>query len=89
MVVSFALGLAETVTNPFNDGFFTSGRHSAVAATTACPGVFGSGAFPGNAGKVRIDPKIGGACNTHGVDSMRFLLPSLWNPKTSSCWTPL
>ncbi|KAJ7967178.1 protein EXORDIUM-like [Quillaja saponaria] len=89
MVISLASGLAETVTNPFNTGFFTPGRHDAVEATTACPAMFGTGAFPGNAGKVRIDPKTGGAFNAHGVKGRQFLLPALWNPKTSSCWTPL
>ncbi|KAL5568258.1 hypothetical protein UlMin_024833 [Ulmus minor] len=91
MVMSLAAGLADAVTNPFNSGFFQMGVEHAgrLGAGTVCRGMFGSGAFPGYPGKVRVDPKSGGAFNAHGVRGKKFLLPALWNPKTSSCWTPI
>ncbi|PON49523.1 Phosphate-induced protein [Trema orientale] len=91
MIVSLASGLADAVTNPFNTGFFQAGGGHAglVGAGTVCQGMFGSGAFPGYTGKIRVDPKSGGAFNSHGVKGKKFLLPAVWNPATSSCWTPV
>ncbi|EXB29148.1 hypothetical protein L484_019671 [Morus notabilis] len=92
MIVLLASGLADAVTNPFNNAFFTFGSGpnvGPVGAGTACWGMFGSGAFPGYTGKIRVDPKSGGAFNTHGVRGNKFLLPALWNPASSSCWTPV
>ncbi|KAF3432650.1 hypothetical protein FNV43_RR23752 [Rhamnella rubrinervis] len=91
MVMSLASGLADAVTNPYNTGFYQAGpRHAGfVGAGTVCKGMFGSGAFPGYTGKVRVDPKTGGAFNIHGVKGTKFLLPALWNPVTSACWTPM
>ncbi len=92
MVVHFASGLAGAVTNPFKTGFFqlgTKNDHELVEAATACPNIFGSGALPGYTGKVRVDPANGGAFNTHGYKGMQFLVPAIWNPRTSSCWTPM
>ncbi|XP_038887064.1 protein EXORDIUM-like 2 [Benincasa hispida] len=88
MVVSLASGLASVVTNPFQTGLFTLGDKAIVIeASTACPGMFGTGAAPGYTGKVAVDPRTGGAYNAVGVRGKKFLLPALWNPKTSSCWT--
>ncbi|GLT95067.1 hypothetical protein SLE2022_127720 [Rubroshorea leprosula] len=87
MVVAFASALAEVVTNPFNSGFYQGRETDPVGAAMACRGIFGSGAFPGNAGKVRIDPKTGGAFNAHGNKNKKFLLPAIWDPRTSTCWT--
>lgn len=92
MIVLLASGLADAVTNPFNNGFFAMGSHrhaGKVGAGTVCQGIFGSGAFPGYTGKIRVDPRSGGAFNTHGIRGKKFLLPALWNPATSSCWTPV
>ncbi|KAG6588334.1 Protein EXORDIUM-like 2, partial [Cucurbita argyrosperma subsp. sororia] len=88
MVISLASGLASVVTNPFSTGFFQLGQKaSVIEASTACPGMFGSGASPGNTGKVLVDPLNGGAYNVVGLRGKKFLLPALWNPKTASCWT--
>lgn len=91
MVMSLASGLADAVTNPYSTGFYQPGpRHVGVlGAGTSCKGMFGSGAFAGYTGKVRVDPKTGGAFNFHGVNGTKFLLPALWNPATSACWTPM
>ncbi|KAF8008846.1 hypothetical protein BT93_K2484 [Corymbia citriodora subsp. variegata] len=89
MVVSFATALAATVTNPYDDGFYGGSLFERTEAGTACPHMFGSGAFPGYTGKVRVDPATGGAFNARGFKGRKFLLPAVWNPITSSCWTPL
>ncbi|XP_010250255.1 PREDICTED: protein EXORDIUM-like 2 [Nelumbo nucifera] len=88
MVINFAAALASLVTNPYNTGYYTpDGPHCQLEAVTICPKMFGTGAFPGYAGKVRIDPATGGAFNAHGSGGKKFLLPAIWDPKTSSCWT--
>ncbi|CAK9309375.1 unnamed protein product [Citrullus colocynthis] len=88
MVVSLASGLASVVTNPFETGLYQLGeKANMIEASTACPGMFGTGAAPGNTGKVAVDPRTGGAYNAIGFKGKKFLLPALWNPKTSSCWT--
>ncbi|KAM1124561.1 hypothetical protein ACFX2B_039474 [Malus domestica] len=83
MLLNFASGLAATVTNPFNTGFFKPGRKSdPVEAGTAC-----CGAVPGKTDKVEVDHATGGSYNAVGEKGMKFMLPVVWNPRTSSCWT--
>ena len=90
MLLNFASGLAATVTNPFNTGFFKPGRKSdPVEAATACENIFGSGAVPGKTGKVEVDRATGGSYNAVGEKGMKFMLPAVWNPRTSSCWTAM
>ncbi|KAL0552947.1 hypothetical protein IC582_006824 [Cucumis melo] len=88
MVVALASGLASVVTNPYLTGLYQLGeKANMIEASTACPGMFGTGATPGYPGKVAVDPHTGGAYNAVGFKGKKFLLPALWNPKTSSCWT--
>ncbi|XP_014499419.1 protein EXORDIUM-like [Vigna radiata var. radiata] len=83
MVKLLAGGLAGAVTNPMGDGFYTSVRGNHVyEATSMCPDVFASVEVP-------VDPVTGGSYNVVGDKGTKFLLPAIWNPKTSSCWTPL
>lgn len=89
MVIHFASALAETVTNPFNNGFFSTSFGQESQAARVCMGYFASGAFPGYPGNVRVDPYTGGAFNAHGLKNSKFLLPALWDPKTDDCWTVL
>ncbi|KAF5749248.1 phosphate-responsive 1 family protein [Tripterygium wilfordii] len=89
MVVAFASSLVDLVTNPFSTGFYQGQQANPIEASSACKRIFGSGAFEGYTGKLRVDPSNGGAFNTHGVEGRKFLLPAIWNPKTSSCWTLL
>ena len=89
MVISFASALAGLVTNPYNDGFYDGPESDPKEASTICHGIFGSGAFPGYTGKVRVNPSNGGCFNAHGLKGKKFLLPALWDPKTSSCWTTM
>ncbi|MBA0654761.1 hypothetical protein Goklo_021697 [Gossypium klotzschianum] len=87
MVIALATTLADTVTNPLNTGFYDGPPKNSTGVGTACKAIFGSGAFPGNPGKVHIDAHTGGSFNAHGIKDKKFLLPAIWNPKTSSCWT--
>ncbi|KAF8379046.1 hypothetical protein HHK36_028473 [Tetracentron sinense] len=87
MVISLASVLAATVTNPYGTGFFQGPASAPLEAVSACPGAYGSGAYPGYAGKVLVDPTTGGSYNAHGVNGRKFLLPALWDPLTSACST--
>ncbi|KAJ4828110.1 hypothetical protein Tsubulata_007155 [Turnera subulata] len=87
MVISFASGLAEIVTNPFMDGFQMKAVRNPIEAGCACQGIFGSGAVPGKPGKVLLDPTSGGSYNAYGSKGRKFLIPAIWNPITKSCFT--
>ncbi|URE19834.1 Phosphate-induced protein 1 conserved region [Musa troglodytarum] len=56
-------------------------------AATACPGVYGKGAYPGYAGDLLVDPATGASYNAHGARGRKYLLPALFDPSTSSCST--
>ncbi|XP_065853942.1 protein EXORDIUM-like [Euphorbia lathyris] len=87
MLIAFAQGLVNIVTNPFSSGFFQSNDTQTIEPASACPRIFGTGSFPGYIGKIRIDPDTGGVFNAHGNNGTKFLLPAIWDPKTHSCWT--
>ncbi|CAL0300817.1 unnamed protein product [Lupinus luteus] len=88
MVINLATLLAGTVTNPFNKGYF-EGPVAAPSyeAVTACAGIFGSGAYPGYAGRVIVDKSSGASYNAHGVNGRKYLLPAMWDPQSSACKT--
>ncbi|OUZ99621.1 Phosphate-induced protein 1 [Macleaya cordata] len=87
MVVNLASLLAGTVTNPFRDGYYQGSADAPLEAASACPGVYGKGAYPGYAGDVLVDLSSGGSYNAHGVNGRKYLLPALFDPSTSSCST--
>lgn len=87
MVINLGTVLAGTVTNPFNNGYFQGPETAPLEAVSACTGVFGSGAYPGYPGKVLVDKSSGASYNVHGVNGRRFLVPAMWDPKTSTCRT--
>lgn len=102
LVIQLATGLADLVANPASTEYLFKSElpynnadvnHSSstyiLDPATLCTRVFGSGAFPGFTGKIRIDPVTGGAFNSHGINHLKFLIPSVWDPKTKSCWTPM
>ncbi|XP_033148242.1 protein EXORDIUM-like 6 isoform X2 [Brassica rapa] len=101
LVIQLATGLADVATNPAlteslfksEPPYITEGNHISsdyiVDPATKCTRVFGSGAFPGFTGRIRVDPVTGGAFNSHGINHLKFLIPSVWDPKTKSCWTPM
>lgn len=87
MVISLATVLAGTVTNPFNNGYFQGSAAAPLEAVSACTGVFGSGAYPGYPGSVLLDKSTGASYNAQGVNGRKYLLPAMWDPKTSQCST--
>ncbi|KAL3514192.1 hypothetical protein ACH5RR_026909 [Cinchona calisaya] len=84
-VISLATVLAGTVTNPFDNGYFQGPKIAPLEAVTACTGIFGSGAFPGYPGTVLVDKTSGASYNARGLNGREYLLPAMWDPKTSLC----
>ncbi|KAH7845568.1 hypothetical protein Vadar_003609 [Vaccinium darrowii] len=87
MVINLATVLAGTVTDPFDSGYFQGPATAPLEAVTACPGIFGSGAYPGYTGSVLTDKATGASYNAQGVNGRKYLLPAMWDPKTSTCRT--
>ncbi|KQK01825.1 protein EXORDIUM [Brachypodium distachyon] len=87
VVMNVASMIAGAVTNPFGDGFYQGPREAPLEAATACPGVYGSGAYPGYAGNLAVDGVTGASYNANGARGRRFLLPALFDPATSTCST--
>ncbi|KAL6984113.1 Protein PHOSPHATE-INDUCED 1 [Sarracenia purpurea var. burkii] len=87
MVINLASLLAATATNPFWNGYYQGAASAPLEAGSACPGVYGKGAYPGYAGDLLVDAATGASYNAHGVDGRKYLLPALLDPSTSSCST--
>lgn len=87
MIINLATLLANTVTNPFNSGYFQGPPTAPLEAVSACTGIFGSGSYPGYPGKVLVDKATGASYNAHGVNGRKYLLPAMWDPQTSACKT--
>ncbi|KAL2893757.1 Protein EXORDIUM [Bienertia sinuspersici] len=87
MVINFASLLAGTVSNPYGNGFFQGPKNGPLEAASACPGIYGKGAYPGYAGDLLVDPTTGGSYNANGINKRKYLLPALYDPTTSSCST--
>uniref|UniRef100_A0A7N0UBB8 Uncharacterized protein n=1 Tax=Kalanchoe fedtschenkoi TaxID=63787 RepID=A0A7N0UBB8_KALFE len=86
MVINLGSLLAATATNPFGNGYFQGPADAPLEAASACPGVYGSGAYPGYPGNLLIDPVTGGSYNAQN-GMRKYLLPALYDPSTSSCTT--
>ncbi|OEL18053.1 Protein EXORDIUM [Dichanthelium oligosanthes] len=87
LVMVLATMVAGTVTNPYGDAFYQGPRDAPLEACTACPGVYGSGAYPGFPGNLLVDQTTGASYNANGVSGRKYLLPALYNPATSTCST--
>ncbi|KNA15762.1 hypothetical protein SOVF_095270 [Spinacia oleracea] len=87
MVMNLASLLAGTVTNPFGNGYYQGPKEAPLEAASACPGVYGKGAYPGYAGDLLVDPINGASYNANGLNGRKYLLPALYDPSTSSCST--
>lgn len=85
MVINLASMLAGTATNPFNNGYYQGDASAPLEAATACTGIYGAGAYPGNPGQLIVDPITGASYNAQGVGSRKYLLPALWDPATLTC----
>lgn len=87
MVINLGSLLAGTATNPFGNGYFQGPKEAPLEAASACPGVYGKGAYPGYAGNLLVDSTTGASYNSNGVNGRKYLLPALFDPSTSSCST--
>ncbi|KAJ4957410.1 hypothetical protein NE237_024521 [Protea cynaroides] len=86
MVINLASLLAATATNPFGNGFYQGPADAPLEAATACPGIYGKGAYPGYAGDLLVDSTTGASFNANGENGRKYLLPALFDPSTSSCY---
>ncbi|XP_019190466.1 PREDICTED: protein EXORDIUM-like [Ipomoea nil] len=87
MVINLASLLAGTATNPFGNGYYQGEAGAPLEAASACPGIYGKGAYPGYAGDLLTDPTTGASYNAHGTNGRKYLLPALYDPSTTSCST--
>ncbi|XP_071716171.1 protein PHOSPHATE-INDUCED 1-like [Rutidosis leptorrhynchoides] len=87
MVINLASLLAGTATNPFGNGYYQGDASAPLEAASACPGVYGKGAYPGYAGDLLVDSTTGASYNAHGTNGRKYLLPALYDPSTSTCST--
>ncbi|XP_021900562.1 protein EXORDIUM-like 2 [Carica papaya] len=87
MIINLATVLAGTVTNPFDNGYFQGPADAPLEAVSACTGIFGSGAYPGYPGAVLVDKTTGASYNAIGLNGRKYLLPAMWDPRSSTCKT--
>ncbi|GAA0159931.1 hypothetical protein LIER_16603 [Lithospermum erythrorhizon] len=87
MIINLASLLAGTATNPFGNGYYQGSAVAPLEASSACPGVYGKGAYPGYAGDLLVDPISGASYNAHGANGRKYLVPALFDPTTSKCST--
>ncbi|KAK9282545.1 hypothetical protein L1049_005466 [Liquidambar formosana] len=85
LVMNIATILAGAATNPFKSGYFQGDVLAPLEAVTACPGIFGYGAYPGYPGDLMVDKMTKASYNAYGVNGTKFLLPAMWDPIHSNC----
>lgn len=85
LIINIATIIAGAATNPFKDGYFQGDALAPLEAVTACPGIFGAGAFPGNPGNLIVDKATNASFNVYGSNDKKFLLPAIWDLKSSTC----
>lgn len=85
LVMNIATVLAGSATNPFNNGYYQGDALAPLEAVTACPGIFGAGAYPGFPGNLVVDRISKASFNAFGVNGRKFLLPAMWDPTGLSC----
>ncbi|KAK9136790.1 hypothetical protein Sjap_007384 [Stephania japonica] len=85
MVMNIATILAGAATNPFKNGYFQGDPLAPLEAVTACPGVFGAGAYPGYPGKLFVSATSKASFNAYGAGGKVFLLPAIWDLVSMSC----
>ncbi|KAJ4964961.1 hypothetical protein NE237_016810 [Protea cynaroides] len=87
MIINLATVLADAVTNPYDNGFYQGPASAPLEAVSACTGIYGKGAYPGYPGELLLDKTTGASYNAAGIHGRKYLLPAMWNPKTSACTT--
>ncbi|THF96097.1 hypothetical protein TEA_009882 [Camellia sinensis var. sinensis] len=80
MVTNLASLLAGTATNPFGNGYYQGPASAPLEAASACPGVYGNGAYPGYAGDLLVDPTTGASYNAHDnvIDEAASACPGVY-----------
>ncbi|CAI9116273.1 OLC1v1017371C1 [Oldenlandia corymbosa var. corymbosa] len=87
VVINLASLMAGTATNPFGNGYYQGPAEAPLEASSACPGVYAKGAYPGYPGDLLVDPTTGASYNAHGINGRKYVLPAFYDPSTTSCST--
>ncbi|KAJ9187817.1 hypothetical protein P3X46_003234 [Hevea brasiliensis] len=85
IIINIATVLAGAATNPYKNGYFQGNALAPLEAVSACPGIFGAGAYPGYPGKLIVDKTSKASYNAYGANGKKFLLPAIWDLPTSVC----
>ncbi|KAK3194173.1 hypothetical protein Dsin_025483 [Dipteronia sinensis] len=85
MIMNIATVLAGAATNPFKTGYYQGDASAPLEAVTACPGIFGAGAYPGYPGELKVDKGSKASYNAFSASGGKFLLPAIWDPMSSQC----
>ncbi|MBA0686111.1 hypothetical protein Goari_013732 [Gossypium aridum] len=85
MIINIATLLAGATTNPFKTGYFQGDALAPLEAVTACPGIFGPGAYPGYPGALLVDKMSKASYNAYGANGRKFLLPATWDLIRLNC----
>ncbi|GKA18035.1 EXORDIUM-like protein [Tanacetum coccineum] len=76
MVINLASLLAGTTTNPFRNGYYQRDASAPLEAASACPIIYGKGAYPGYPGDLLVDSTTGASYNAHGTNGRMYLVPA-------------
>ncbi|GJW18052.1 EXORDIUM like protein 6, partial [Tanacetum coccineum] len=85
IVINLASLLAGTATNPFGNGYYQGDASAPLEAASACPGVYGKGAYPGYSGALLVDSTTGASYNAYGTNGRKYLVRAMYDPSTSTC----
>lgn len=85
MVINIATIIAGAATNPYKTGYFQGDALAPLEAVTACPGIFGAGAYPGYPGNLMVDKFSKASYNAYGAKGKKFLLPAVWDLMSLTC----
>ncbi|WRX10357.1 hypothetical protein QQP08_002844 [Theobroma cacao] len=85
MIINIATLLAGAASNPFKSGYFQGDALAPLEAVTACPGIFGAGAYPGYPGTLLVDKMSKASYNAYGASGRKFLLPAMWDLISLNC----
>ncbi|KAJ3695826.1 hypothetical protein LUZ60_001203 [Juncus effusus] len=87
MAINLASMIAGATTNPNGNGYYQGPQEEPMEACTACPGVYGAGAYPSYPGQLLTDPDTGASYNANGANGRKYLLPAVMDPTMAYCST--
>lgn len=87
MVINIGRLIVGAITNPYGNGIYQGVANAPMEACTACPGIYGPGAYPGYPGQLLVDTATGCSHNTYGASGRKYLVPAMFDPTTSNCST--